>query len=124
MITAVYFANQTEQFSVTCTCVPTILSVHDIVSTLPITIIVEQNVHQLKLSERFGLAFLWRDAAYSRYYPGHCYSEMVPFPTITQVNVQQLTNKEHGYLCVHYITCHDYIVYTLQPRDLFLGSGV
>ena len=58
VITAVYFANQTEKLSVTCTCVPTILSVHDIVSTLPITIIVEQNVHQLKLSERFGLALL------------------------------------------------------------------
>ena len=46
---------------------------------------------------------------------------MVTFPIITQVNVQRLlvTNKEHGYLCVHYITCHDYIVYTLYPRDLF-----
>ena len=43
----------------------------DIVSILPITIIVEQNVHQLKLSERFGLALLSRDAAYSRYDPGH-----------------------------------------------------
>ena len=48
VITAVYFTNQTEQFSVACTCVPTILSVHDIVSTLPTTIIVEQNVHKLK----------------------------------------------------------------------------
>ena len=71
VITAVYFTNQTEKFSVTCTCVPTILSVHDIVSTLPITIIIQQNVHQLKLSERFGLAFLLRDAAYSRYDPGY-----------------------------------------------------
>ena len=71
VITAVYFTNQTGQFSVTCTCVYTILYVHDIVSTLSITIIVEQNIHQLKLSERFGLAFLSRDAAYSRYDPGH-----------------------------------------------------
>ena len=58
VITAVYFANQTEKFSVTCTCVPTILSVHDIVSTLPITIIVEQNVHQLNIIGKvcFGFA--------------------------------------------------------------------
>ena len=71
VITAVYFTNQTEQFSIICTGGPTILSAPDIVSTLPITIIVEQNVHQLKLSERFGLALLSRDAACSRYDPGH-----------------------------------------------------
>ena len=71
VITAVYFTNQTEKFSVTCTCVPTILSVHDIVSTLPITIIVEQNFHQLKLSEWFGLALLSVDAAFIEYNPGH-----------------------------------------------------
>ena len=52
-------------------------------------------------------------------------NEVVPFPIITEVNFQQLTHKEHGYLCVHYISCHNYnhSLHTIPERPL-LGSGV